>query len=518
MESNFNKIKNSMQEDNNQPLPPELGWNNMKDGIFEKVQIMENEMSSHENNKSSRRRRIVMFFFILFALTLGMFFISQRMMKTQDYVGFDTAKPAETKGSKSTPTNNNSSMTKNQINNHNELQLEKDRKSNFTNVPKIDKESEPNQESIKSNYNSKNTHQKVASKKSNSNHSFFSSKETKSIYPTPIIQNANEAEPSNEPNQINETKLLANSFSKEINKSSQNSHTDSQSSSLSEGNSLLNLTSPYQTIRTLPSLGYDQINSEKLNQLTIKFQNVDSLFRLKTFKTKTRNQLIFEGGLTFWDEGDNNTLPSRAKYESPITSYQLQGYYLRSFKSNYFIMAGLVYQQLESKLVFDKTIQDYKIILKDTIIHVQNNSLTGEKTVIYGDVEHTVEAHRRIRHYNKTKLFKISMALGKTWKFSSFQTDFYLGGALNTIVHNQGRMFYNDSIIDYNGSSNILFNNQMTIDGILGARLHYFVTKKMGLTTGFQSQKSLSNWSIQDNINIHPVTFSFQLGLSYSLD
>ena len=161
---------------------------------------------------------------------------------------------------------------------------------------------------------------------------------------------------------------------------------------------------------------------------------------------------------------------------------------------------------------------DYKIILKDTIKLVQNNSLTGEKRVIYGDVEQSVEAHQRIRHYNKTKLFKISMALGKTWKFSSFQTDLYLGGALNTIVHNQGRMFYNDSIIDYNGSSNILFNNQMTIDGILGARLHYFVTKKMGLTTGFKSQKSLTNWSNQDNINFHPVTFSFQLGLSYSLD
>ncbi|MBK9255174.1 MAG: hypothetical protein IPM42_06760 [Saprospiraceae bacterium] len=506
-----------MQEDNNQPLPPELGWNNMKDGIFEKVQIMENEISSHENNKSSRRKRIVMFFFILFALSFGMFFISQRMIKTKDYVGFDTARIAETKGNKSTPTDINSSMTKNQINNQSELHLEKDRKSNVTYVPKIAKESEPNQELIKSNYNAKNSHQKVETTKSNSNDSFFSSKETKSIYPTPILQKINEAEPSNEPNQISGTKLLANSFTKEINKSSQNSFADSLTSSLSEGNSLLNLISPYLTIHTLPSLGFDQINSEKLNQLTIEFENVDSLFRIKSFKSKTRNQLILEGGLTFWDEGDNNTIPSRAQYESPITSYQLQGYYLRSFKSSYFIMAGLQYQQLESKLVFDNTIQDYKIILKDTIKQVHNNSLTGEKRVIYGDVEHSVEAHHRIRHYNKTKLFKISMALGKTWKFSSFQADIYLGGALNTIVHNQGRMFYNDSIIDYNGSSNILFNNQMTADGIFGARLHYFVNKNIGLTTGFQTQKSLMNWSNQENINFYPVSYGLQLGLSYSL-
>ncbi|MEL7534153.1 MAG: hypothetical protein AAFN10_22805, partial [Bacteroidota bacterium] len=181
------------------------------------------------------------------------------------------------------------------------------------------------------------------------------------------------------------------------------------------------------------------------------------------------------------------------------------------------IMAGLQYQQLASRFEYNSTIQDYQITLEDTIIQVQKNLLSGEENIIRGDVELSVPAERRVVHYNTSKLLKLSLGVGKSWRLNSFQVDTYLGGALNSLVQNQGRTLHDESIIDFSGASNSLIKNQFTADGILGGRLHYYLKQNLGLTIGCQVQKSLMNWSNQDNIKVLPATFSLQLGLSYAL-
>jgi len=232
---------------------------------------------------------------------------------------------------------------------------------------------------------------------------------------------------------------------------------------------------------------------------------------------KPTHQLIFEGGITFWKPAYGSTQPGRAQYESQLPSFQLQGHYMKSLNENFFFMAGLQYQRLESRFDYNTSIENYPITLQDTIIQVRNNLATREQTIVRGDVEQLVEAERIIRHYNTTQLFKVSAGIGKSWHFRSFQTDLYLGGALNTVVQNQGRSLYQGEIIDYYGASNSIFQNQMTVDGMVGARLHYFFTRKVGIMTDLQLQRSLMNWSNQEAVNFYPTSFGLQWGLSYSL-
>jgi hypothetical protein len=120
-------------------------------------------------------------------------------------------------------------------------------------------------------------------------------------------------------------------------------------------------------------------------------------------------------------------------------------------------------------------------------------------------------------HHNRSTMVNVSFAFGKSWRFNSFQTDFYLGSALNSIVHHRGRALHNDSIIDFNGPSNSLIKNQGKIDGMLGVRFHYFLNRHIGITSAFHMQKSLMNWSIEDGVNYAPVSYGLLLGLSYSL-
>jgi hypothetical protein len=98
------------------------------------------------------------------------------------------------------------------------------------------------------------------------------------------------------------------------------------------------------------------------------------------------------------------------------------------------------------------------------------------------------------------------------------QADVYLGAALNGIGSNRGRRLSQDSIIDYDESSNSIFKNQLMVDAIFGARLHYFLEEGIGVTAGLQAQKSLTNWSNQADINYYPFSIGLQLGLSYRLD
>lgn len=230
------------------------------------------------------------------------------------------------------------------------------------------------------------------------------------------------------------------------------------------------------------------------------------------------DQLIVEGGITFWNRGLGDSPREDVQYEKPINSFQLQGFYVRSLKRNYFIMGGLQYQQLESRFKYNYTIQDYTIVLEDTVVQVQNDVNTGQQNVIYGDVEQTVAAERRIVHYNKIKLLKLTLAAGKSWHFNSFQTDVYLGVAMNSLVQNKGRMLYRDELISYSGASNELYQNQLMVDAILGLRLHYYLNDKLGVTAGFQGQRSAMNWSKREDISLYPAMFSLQFGVSYYLD
>lgn len=233
--------------------------------------------------------------------------------------------------------------------------------------------------------------------------------------------------------------------------------------------------------------------------------------------TQPVNQVGLEGGLNFWTEGYGTTNPDRARYEAPIPSFQLQGYFQKGLAGEYFILVGLQYQQLESKLAYNNTIDDYQIFLEDTVLQVRRNPLTGEETIVRGDAIQTVQAERRVIHYNKTRLLKTSLAVGKSWRFHSWQADVYLGGALNGIVRNQGRMFFDNEIVDYSGTSNLAFDNQWTVHVVAGARVHYFPVQKVGITTGLQAQRSLMNWSTPPDGRMYPGSVGLQIGVSYQL-
>ncbi len=481
MEPNFDKLKRMMQGDHHQPLPPELDWSNMKDGILEKMDSIEQAEASPSRNESSKKR-IWLFFSLIFALlltfTIGWFFLFQEETtelnrETVDLAPFPGADAGQSR----------SDDTGRAAQPHPGW----DDEDSTDGAVRIAQQLAPLQDNGQSG-------PLEGQKKEQSDLGQST---------VPLVRRDKVV-----PNNVSETGQQGSS------------HTASETvpgvlRPLADAPAATLEIHALHVRESLPDRLY-------LTELRVTHpsrpdvQEIDSAILPTIQNTRPANQFMLEGGITFWNEGYGNTDPERTQYEAPIPSFQLQGYYMRALKGGYFLMAGLQYQQLDSKLEYSGIIEDYQVTLKDTIVQVQKNMLTGEETITRGDVVQSVRAEHRIRHYNRTQLFKTSLAVGKNWRFKAFQTDVYLGGALNGIVRNQGRMFFEGSVIDYEGASNPLFSNRWTVDGVLGARVHYFPYERIGITTGLQAQRSLTNWSNLADGRMYPLSFGLQVGLSYA--
>jgi len=229
-------------------------------------------------------------------------------------------------------------------------------------------------------------------------------------------------------------------------------------------------------------------------------------------------RLALSGGLSVWSMGYGANKPERHPYERTLPSYHAQLNYTHTFKRNYIVLIGLQFQQLESRFDWSIPLDDYKVTLTDTILQIQTNALTGQQSIIRGDVELDATATRIIRHYNRTQLVQIPVALGKTWTIRRrWQADLLIGGALTVYSNNRGRTLYQGEIQYYDEGAADFLENQWKVHGLIMGRITYHISPFLGITSGIQFQKSLSNWSTEQNIQMRPNVLNWELGMMFSL-
>lgn len=246
----------------------------------------------------------------------------------------------------------------------------------------------------------------------------------------------------------------------------------------------------------------------------------DSVFTLKSQEIPSRlvqgvKQIIFLSGLSMSGMGYGNNKPERHSFEKNIPSFSVQINYVQPLKNNFSFLVGLQYQQFENRLNKRESLDDHIITLADTILQVQNNSLTGQQNIVRGDAEVTVTAERNIRHYNKTQIYQIPLAVGKKWSFQKWEANIFIGGAFNIYTQNKGRTLYQNEIYDYDGASTGFMNNQWKINAMASGRLTYKINQSIGITSGLQFQKSISDWSREEDVVMRPQLINMELGMNY---
>ena len=232
---------------------------------------------------------------------------------------------------------------------------------------------------------------------------------------------------------------------------------------------------------------------------------------------KDKSRIFLLGGATAWGMGYGSNKPERHDFENATVSFHAGLNYVYTLKNNFTLTVGMQVQQLESQFEWSQDLNNYKITLVDTILEVRVNTLTGETQSVRGDVELDAPAKRMVRHHNTVRLYQIPFAVGRTWSSEKWQADLMLGGAISVFSENKGRTLYQGEILDYDGTSNSLVSTQGKLHALMAGRITYNLTKKIGITTGVQFQKSISNWSREQNIKMRPNSLNLELGLKYSL-
>lgn len=230
------------------------------------------------------------------------------------------------------------------------------------------------------------------------------------------------------------------------------------------------------------------------------------------------NYILLTGGITSWDLNYSKNAPERDVYEKTILSYHTQLSYTQRFKNNFVFGAGIRYQNLETELNYSTFIDNYKTIrLSDTIISIQTNAITGQQTRIKGDVDVNVSANRRIRHFNRYQVYQIPLSVGKAWSINKkWSTEISLGTAVNIYTYSKGRTLYLGDILDFSGSETPFINNRWGIQGLGSVKIHYKINNFLGLLLDGSIQQSLTNWSSEDGVSLLPLNKNIGLGMYYS--
>jgi len=231
------------------------------------------------------------------------------------------------------------------------------------------------------------------------------------------------------------------------------------------------------------------------------------------------NYITLSGGLTFWDFQYSSLLPERNPYEKTILSYHSQLSYTHRFSNNFTFMAGIRHQKMETRLEWDAYLENYATVtLRDTIIAINTNSITGQKSNIRGDVDVNLNATRQVRHFNQYQLYQIPFAIGKVWPITQkWFAELSLGGVVNILGKNIGRNLYQGKIIDFNDSVTPFMDNRWGFQVMGNVKFHYRINKHYGLLIDAGLQKSLKNWSTEANVKMKPLSKNLGIGILYSL-
>ncbi|HMQ49532.1 MAG TPA: hypothetical protein PKA00_18780 [Saprospiraceae bacterium] len=271
-------------------------------------------------------------------------------------------------------------------------------------------------------------------------------------------------------------------------------------------------------IQTLPTRTITCTRESK-SIITSNYQNPPSEHNTApTQSNSAHGQIAILSGFSLWNMGYGALTPERSEFERSIPSYQVQINYTHPLKKGFQLTTGLHLQQLNSLFEWSTELENQTIILQDTIIQVQTNSLTGHQNIVRGDIEVPVEATRNVRHFNQTLLYQIPLAVGKSWRFQHWQMEMLIGGAITIFSENKGRTLYQSQLIDYGGVNTPFMNNQWQMQAMAAGRIGYYFNDRLGIKCGLQFQKSLTDWSLESGVSMRPSVFGGELGVVYFME
>lgn len=254
--------------------------------------------------------------------------------------------------------------------------------------------------------------------------------------------------------------------------------------------------------KPLKSLNYLRLSA--INSLSLSYPSV-----VEKRDNRTRFSMAIGIGVNYWlPNWETTTNPERTQYERAILgkTYSLQlGYQL---KSNWQIGTGIQWSKNYSKFDYTQTVTQSRT-KENALVEIQVNSFSGDSTKIYGDKTVNVERTRTVVHYNTFQKWAIPLTIKYGLKNRKMEYVFGFGTLLTLSTNSSGRTI-NATIIDYN-ATNPIYKSSLTIGAVGSFDLNYHFSKKYYIGTQLSIVKDLTNWSQTTDIALKPTLFHSQI-------
>lgn len=457
----FNSNFEDKFSDQNSDLPEEFAWENMKEGIYEKVYI----------NAPTKKKKYWPILLLLLVVGCGGSWIAFNV--------WDSSSQME------------ASMTDNQSMDEQSIE------ANSTDSPSsvLPSSKKPNQKITISSVKAGMNEATYDSNADNSNIS-FAKKNTSPLYQFNISDI--------------EQKFIEPIQSKNINIKEDREDESIVNSSKKQ----LNNASP------IASVWIEEINST--TPLPNKTINLHAVSKRPTTKQKKplfpihTTELNLSSGIINWTANDPNNI--NHAYTKGFPSFTINPSLSIYFKPKHALQIDYEYTSLEEEFIYTGD-REIEVLQEDVVVREVVNSLTGE--VISSEYANVMLSGTRSYNeikYNSYKLHTLSLGYRFStdlWKRSSIGG--YLGSSYLFHLNAAGKRLDDElDVISFNGKNPLFGGSQFGMR--LGIQYGFKINTSTTLTSQIMTTKYLTNWEVSGiNGNTRPWLYSFQIGISRSL-
>lgn len=515
MEQLDNKIKDIYNQEH-APLPDELKWEEMKDGIFEKMDNQEDEPTPFFVFSNGLKFLLVAMFLIFASASIYLFVNNFEKKRTASSIKSDQFNKLK---NKSTTFFSIKDKSKIKSNYENKSTL---KQNNLVakNAPIII--SEPNKkESTIDSFDKKTalSNTLVQSEKAR-----ISTK--KQIKPT-VNNNPNSERKSETSNKIGENNYLV------VNHSNAKNVVDVKS--IDNKNKLDQTGHKNEIVRSKPEVEkFSKVFNEKKSEIStieplikknsdlLKYQKeekINPIVNIPIIEKPCENKLTssaikLHGGVTYMKSPFRNTDEAQYKSETGFVAYYADASYNRILANGFYLSLGISYNRLKTKFELNDTIRKNYWIENAETKRVRN-VLTGKVIrTERNDVQVAIPSSREVRHYNKFDAWSMPVLVGKQWAYKYFSWNVGIGSEISIYNWSEGKTLRANEVIEYSRTEFEPYHKGMRVATLAETGIGLHINNHIEIITNFRYKKHLRNWSADEFI-VKPNVFLLGTGVKF---
>ena len=267
---------------------------------------------------------------------------------------------------------------------------------------------------------------------------------------------------------------------------------------------------PIWVLRTLEKKDFKSLNYHRLP--IINLLSLSNPLVVEKREDISRFSIAIGVGLNYWTPNWGNSRGSqeRATYEKALvgSTYSMQLDY--RLKRQWSLGTGLTHTRYYSKFDYNKT-DNYQKVKKNALVEIQINTVTGDSTQLFGDRTIKVNRQRQVVHYNTFQKWSIPLVVKHSLRAQKMEYAFGVGSILTLSTKTVGKTI-NKEVQDYNSISPI-YQSGFEVGALGTFDINYHLSKRYYMGIQFSGIKSLKNWSSENEVDLKPIIFNSQLTL-----